>query len=141
MPFNKTRIFLLIFLALLLTSCSRRPVLYDNGKLQREGQKGVALDIEDCMERAEIAGAKGDSQATSSAKDAGIGAIAGSSAAADGGAILNGAVSGRGIGAGAGAGAAGSLVYGLFRKDPDPVFERYVDLCLQERGYDPIGWK
>jgi len=140
MIFRQSKTLIFIFMALLLTSCSRRPVLYDNGTLQREGKAGSLLDIDDCMERAEIAGAK-DSRTATAAKDAGIGAAAGGAAAAVGSAILNGAVSGRGIGAGAGAGAAGSLVYGLFRKDSDPVFERYVDLCLRERGYDPIGWK
>jgi hypothetical protein len=141
MRFNKSKILILAVFSLLLTSCSRRPVLYENGALQRTGRDLAEHDIDDCMERAEAAGAKGDSRGTKAAKDAGVGAAAGAAAATVGSAILDGALSGRVIGAGAGAGAAGSLIYGLFRNNPDPVFERYVNLCLEERGYDPIGWK
>jgi hypothetical protein len=25
--------------------------------------------------------------------------------------------------------------------DPDPVFRNFVDRCLREKGYDPIGWR
>ena len=41
--------------------------------------------------------------------------------------------------------ATGSIV-GFFSwmfgaSEPDPLFARYVDTCLAERGYQPIGWK
>ena len=50
------------------------------------------------------------------------------------------------VGRGAAAGAAGSavvgLVRGLFRsREPDPVYRRFVEKCLREKGYEPIGWK
>ena len=56
-----------------------------------------------------------------------------------------GAVTGR-PGTGAAAGAAGGGVGGFFRgifgsSEPDPVYKRYVETCLRERGYQPIGWK
>ena len=42
----------------------------------------------------------------------------------------------------AAAGAIGGLFRGLFRsREPDPVFRNYVDQCLRERGYQPIGWR
>jgi hypothetical protein len=25
--------------------------------------------------------------------------------------------------------------------DPDPVFKNFVNRCLKEKGYDPIGWR
>ena len=38
--------------------------------------------------------------------------------------------------------AAGGLVRGLLRwREPDPVERRFVEQCLRERGYQPIGWR
>jgi len=31
---------------------------------------------------------------------------------------------------------------GLFKaREPSPVYKNFVDRCLRERGYEPIGWK
>ena len=49
---------------------------------------------------------------------------------------------GRGAGAGAAAGAAGGLVRGLFRgREPTPVYRRFVERCLSDKGYEVIGWE
>ena len=26
------------------------------------------------------------------------------------------------------------------KSNPSPVYKRFVDRCLREKGYDPIGW-
>ena len=39
-------------------------------------------------------------------------------------------------------GCAGTLMRGLLRKDrPDSLHRAFVERCLRERGYDPIGWR
>jgi len=48
------------------------------------------------------------------------------------------------IGAAAGGGAAGAtrgLIRGLFgNRGPSAVYKNFVNRCLREKGYDPIGW-
>jgi len=49
---------------------------------------------------------------------------------------------GRGAGVGAAAGAAAGLVHGMIRaSEPSPIFKNFVTRCLQERGYEIIGWE
>lgn len=49
---------------------------------------------------------------------------------------------GRGIGIGAATGAAAGLVHGIIQaSQPTPVFKNFMTRCLQERGYDVIGWE
>ncbi|HEY3019959.1 MAG TPA: hypothetical protein VGJ32_07180, partial [Solirubrobacteraceae bacterium] len=59
---------------------------------------------------------------------------------------VGGAVSGRGAGTGAAVGAAtgatAGAVHGAAKQtEPSPVYKRYVDRCLGERGYAVIGWQ
>ncbi len=43
---------------------------------------------------------------------------------------------------GAAAGAAAAATYGVLRSnEPSPVYKGFVQRCLQERGYDVIGWQ
>jgi hypothetical protein len=43
---------------------------------------------------------------------------------------------------GAAGGGTGGLIRGLYRsRDLDPVQRRFVDKCLQEKGYEVIGWQ
>ena len=44
--------------------------------------------------------------------------------------------------AGAAAGASAGLLRGLFRwRDPDPIQQRFVGVCLRRQGYEVIGWR
>jgi hypothetical protein len=50
------------------------------------------------------------------------------------------------LGRGAAMGAAGGAVAGVIRgasraSRPSPVFKNFVNRCLREKGYDPIGWE
>jgi outer membrane lipoprotein SlyB len=106
---------LFFFLSMVIAggcSTTRSPILYPNGHLNTVGAEQANRDIEECCLAA--------------------GAAAGS---------MFGHV-GRGAAAGAAAGAASTVTHALFRiKDPDPVFMNYVNSCLSERGYQPIGWE
>lgn len=122
----------------LLPACSKKPVLYPNEHLQRVGREQADVDIGRCMEMAEEYGVKtrqGDKVAKSTAGGAAGGAVGG----AVGGAI-SGNVGG-GIATGAASGAAVGLFYGLFQaSEPSATYKSFVNECLSEKGYKPVGW-
>lgn len=132
--------FLLLLALTSIIACSKRPVLYDNAHYRARGENIAEEDIDDCMERAENAGAEEDSKLGESAARAGKGAVAGAASGAVASTIWGGSV-GRGVGAGAAAGATSTLIWGLFDNEPDGVFKTYVNRCLREKGYEPLGWK
>lgn len=139
---------LFVVLLLAATGCStQRPVLYPNEHLKRVGPKLAEQDIEECLRqaggyvrpegRAEKAA---ESAITSAGTDAAIGAAGG----AAGGAVVGRAGTGAAAGA-AGGGASGfarGLVGGILgSREPSPTYRAFVDRCLREKGYDPLGWK
>jgi Glycine-zipper domain len=138
----------LLAVALSFAACgARRPVLYPNEKMSAVGQAVADRDVDDCMRRAEqYVGSGGDSggKAAGVAGSTAVGAGAGAAIGAVGGAVSGNAGQGAAVGAATG-GTAGLLngLFGLFgsRKQPDPVYASFVDRCLREKGYEPIGWK
>ena len=129
----------LTILVLVMGCAPKRPVLYPNSTLKQQGQQVAQADIDACIALAEAHQAGGD-QGAKLAKKTGQGAIVGG---AVGGAV--GAVTGnlgRGVAAGAAGGAAGGLTRGLFQSgDPDPITKQFVERCLRDKGYEPIGWR
>ena len=128
-------------LSLLFFLCcaQQRPVLYPSAYLKTVGQERAEADINECVRLAAEQGAQGDA-GEQVAKDTVEGGAIGGAAGAAIGAVLSSA--GRGAAAGAAGGAAGALTRGLFRSsEPDPVFRGFVDRCLREKGYEPIGWR
>jgi len=123
----------------LVAGCTKKPVLYPNATYQRWGKKIAKQDVDLCMDYAEEMGAR----ANRAGRVAGAAAGSGATGAAVGGAA--GAVLGhaaRGAATGAAGAAAGGLVRGLIRwREPDPIERRFVEQCLRERGYEPIGWR
>ena len=119
---------------------SPRPVLYPNAHFQAVGAEAAARDIGSCMDLAEAAGAKAagtdtERAATTTAGGAAVGAAAG----AVGGAV--GGSAGTGAAIGAASGATAGLLHWLFSAPQrSPAFETFVNRCLQERGYEPVGW-
>ena len=88
------------------------------------------------------------------AKEHGADSSSGGRVAKDtaGGALIGGAVGAgdgggarecrAGIGCGGGRGSWGGLARGALSSDErDPVFKQFVDRCLREKGYEPIGWR
>jgi len=123
---------------LLLAGCAnQRPVLYPNSTLQQRGEAAGEQEVESCMQRAEASGLDySDGRvARRTAESGAVGAAGG----AVGGAIYGNA--GRGAVAGAAGGATAGLIRGLFdRDDPAPVYRAYVNRCLADQGYSPVGW-
>lgn len=139
-------ILLLFFVALSACSASR-PVLYPNEHLKRAGRSAAEEDINKCMELAEghlasqsAAGKAAESGAIGAATGASVGAAGG----AAGGAVVGHAARGATVGA-AGGGAAGAtrgVLRGLFQsRRPSQTYRNFVNRCLREKGYDPIGWE
>ena len=128
----------ILFLCLLMGCAAHRPVLYPNEHLKKVGNDQAQTDIDECSRQAN-AYIKANPEVK----------VAGSTAeGAVGGAVVGGAVGavtghlGRGIGIGAAAGAAGGLMRGLFQfSEPSPVYKSFVNRCLMEKGYEPIGWE
>lgn len=130
-----------------VAACStKRPVLYPNAQLTKVGPQAADADISACMAQADAYVASGGAtqqQGTQVAKGTAGGAAIGAATGAVGGAISGDAGRGAAVGAatGATAGFLGSL-FGVFGDSgPSPTYQRFVERCLQERGYDPIGWE
>jgi len=136
-----TKTVLFFFLSMLvLVGCgtTKSPILYPNEHLSSVGAEQANRDIEECCRLADgyLKSQKGKEMTKNAVESGVVGAAAG----AAGGSVFGHA--GRGAGAGAAAGAAASVTHALFRvKDPDPVFMNYVNRCLTDRGYQPLGWE
>jgi hypothetical protein len=138
--FPKTlKLFASICLLLLVGCSQKRPVLYPNYHLQQVGDQTAQTEIDDCIRLAKDYGASSSSSGKVAKSAAGGGAVGAAGGAATG-AVL-GSI-GRGAAAGAAGGAAVGCLHGLFRSsEPDPVFKRFVEKCLHDKGFEPIGWK
>jgi hypothetical protein len=125
---------------IIFTACaSQRPVLYPNTMLQDVGSVAAETEIDECIQLAHKYGADSDKSgeiAKDAAENAAVAGVAGAAA----GAIYDNV--GKGAGAGAAAAGAATLTRGLFRsKEPDSLFRGFVERCLREKGYEPVGWK
>ena len=136
--FTTARALGLLLLAAALVGCAhQRPVLYPNDTLSRQGEDAGQAAIDACQRRAEAAGLD-YSKGGVVRRTAESGAVGGAGGAVAG--AIYGSV-GRGAAAGAAGGATAGLIRGLFdRNDPAPVYRAYVNRCLGERGYEPVGW-
>lgn len=118
---------------------TQRPVLYPNYHLRMVGSEVAEEDIDACMALARQYGAdegKGEEIAKGTAAGAAVG---GATGAAVGAVVGN---LGKGAAAGAAGGAAGALTRGVIRSgEPDAVFRQFVERCLREKGYEPVGWR
>jgi hypothetical protein len=111
---------ILLFVCILfLSGCAqKRPFLYPNAYLKQVGNERAQADIDRCMRLAAEYGTKSDS----------------------GEKVAKGTAAGAAVGGAAGA--AGALTRGIIHSEqPDPVFRRFVEKCLREKGYEPIGWE
>ena len=137
---RKKNYFILTILVFAVISCSQqRPVLYPNAHLTYVGKEAAEIDIDECIQLAIDYGAKED-RGTKVAKDTAKGAAVGGAAGTAIGAVTGNV--GRGAAAGAAGGGAASMTRSMLNSDkPDPVFMKFVERCLRDKGYQPIGWR
>lgn len=136
------RIVPLVMIGLFCGGCSApKPVLYPNAHYQQVGRATAEQDIAECGDLAKEAGAKPSHGKTGQiAGGTAAGGAIGSAAGAVGGAIVG--HPGRGAMIGAASGATGGFLRGLFRRSPpSEAYKQFVNRCLRERGYDPVGWE
>jgi OmpA family protein len=141
---GRTALWFIPLLVSVAACAPRRPVLYPNEQMQRVGPQVAERDIDDCMRRADqyvSSGARGAQATRDVAGSTAIGAGTGAAIGAVGGAVTGNA--GEGAAVGAATGGTAGLLGGIFgaSSQPDPVYVNFVERCLRERGYDPIGWK
>lgn len=131
---------LLLSVVIILGACGvKRPVLYPNEHLKQVGQSQANQDIDDCIRLANDYQA-GSSKTKEIAKDTGKAGIVGAATGAVIGALTGNLGRGTAIG-GAGA-ATATMGSGIMRSDdPDPVFKQFVEQCLREKGFQPLGWR
>ena len=134
------RYLVLTGLVLALAACARqRPVLYPNAHLKYVGKQIAEADTEECIQMAIDYGARedrGGRVAKDTAKGAAVGGAAGTAVGAVTGNV------GRGAAAGAAGGGAASMTRSMLNSGkPDAVFKRFVEQCLRDKGYQPIGWR
>ena len=140
-----TRQLLVLLTAGLVGCATAKPILYANPKYVQVGSDGANRDIAQCESMAKSAGATPDQgRAGQTAKGAAVGAGAGAAAGAVGGAIWGNP--GTGAAAGAVSGVVGTLLWTLFGSwatptQPSEPYKNYVNQCLVDRGYQPMGWK
>ena len=147
MKIKKSALASVVFSIALVGCASQRPLVYPNEQFKRVGNVAADRDIDECMQRAEqyvASGGRAGEVAERVAVEGGTSAAIGAAAGAAGGAVLGPA--GRGAAAGAAGGAAAGItrgvIYGLTRKqNPSPAYKGFVERCLREKGYDPIGWE
>ena len=140
MKMDKKQYVMMIILVVALLSCAQqRPVLYPNAHLKHVGKPASERDIDECIQLAVDYGAKEDSGAKV-AKDTGKGAAIGGAAGAAVGAVTGNLGRGAAVGA-AGGGAASMTRSALNSGQADPLFKKFVEQCLRDKGYQPVGWR
>jgi len=119
-----------------------KPILYPNAHYQSVGQSVAESDIAGCRAAADAAGANRDpSKVTAAGRSAAVGGVIGGAAGAAGGAVVGHAARGAGVGAASGAAAALMRAILFQRPTTSQAHIAYVDRCLRDLGYEPVGWQ
>ena len=124
-------------LPLVLVACAtNKPVLYNAAGTPAKAEAAIA----ECEHLAAAAGAQPTGgQLGQAAREGTKGAALGAATGVVGGAIAGQA--GRGAGIGAATGATVALISSLFSAPaPNPAYRAYVEHCLRDKGFDPVGW-
>lgn len=134
------QLILILATLLLAAGCGPpKPVLYPNAHYARTGKAQAQADIRDCVRLAKESGVRpgrGRRVARSAAAGSAVGAVAGGAVGSMSGNF------GKGVAIGAVGGGAGGFARGVVNsREPDAVFEEFVDRCLREKGYEPMGWQ
>ena len=131
---------LLFSFTMMLGACgAKRPVLYPNNYLKEIGQAKANQEIDNCISMANDYQAGGD-RSKEIVKDTGKAGIIGAATGAVIG-VFTGDI-GRATAIGGAGAATATMGSGLMRSDePDPVFKQFVDQCLREKGFQPLGWR
>jgi len=99
------------------------PVRYPNAKLKESGRAQADAGIAACRSLASDYISPGTATAKEIGQDTDVGGL--------GGAAI-----------GAATGATAGVVHGTAKSvEPSPIYKGFVDRCLEERGYQVLGWQ
>lgn len=130
---------IMVILSISAGCAAKRPVLYPNELYRSTGAEKAQQEINDCLKRAEEANAQGrlaDEVALKTGKSALVGGATGAVIGAISGSALRGGL------IGAAAGGTVALVSSAVKGPEDsPVYRRFVEICLSEKGYQVLGWQ
>lgn len=132
---------LIVVVVLFVAACAQKPILYPNAHYRDVGKETAERDIEECGVMAKDAGATPSQGKTGQVAGSTVGGGAiGTASGAVGGAVIG--HPGRGAMVGAASGATAGFLRGLFRRSPPSnTYKQFVNRCLKDRGYDPVGWE
>jgi len=129
----------MVILSISAGCAAKRPVLYPNELHRSTGSEKAQQEIDDCLKRADEANAQGrlaDEVALKTGKSALVGGATGAVIGAISGSALRGGL------IGAAAGGTVALVSSAMKGPEDsPVYRRFVEICLYEKGYQVLGWQ
>ncbi len=132
------KLFITLAMIFLASCAGQSPVLYPNEHLKSVGEAKAQGDIEECCKMA----------GEYVKNNPGAKVVGGTIVGGAGGAIVGGAVGavtgniGRGAAVGGVAGATTGLLHGLYKASkPSPVYKAFVNRCLRDKGYEPLGWE
>ncbi|MBT8429403.1 MAG: hypothetical protein KJN79_05775 [Gammaproteobacteria bacterium] len=126
----------------LLGACSsgpKRPVFYPNSHIKQVGQYQAQRDTDECM-------ALADSYDVNRTRDGEVGTKAASGALIGGAGagawgIVRGDAGERALAGAVAGGTVGAVKGGFDSRRISPIFQRFVQQCLRDRGYQVIGWQ
>ena len=127
---------------LVLGACSsgpKRPVFYPNAHMQQVGQYQARRDTEDCFALADSYNVNRTRDGEVATKATSGALIGGASAGAWG--IVRGDAGERALAGALAGGTAGAVKGGVDSQRTSPIFQRFVNQCLRDRGYQVIGWQ
>ncbi len=136
------RLLILVITPLLISACTtaqKTPTLYPNTHLKQVGTAVAQQDIDACFASAREYGVnekKDGEVGQKAASGAAIGAI---SAGVWG--LIRGDAGERALAGAASGAATGATIGAIDSQNLDPVFKNYVNKCLQDKGYEIIGWQ
>lgn len=133
---------LLLFSLLFYAGCSqtaRDPIAYPRS-MERAPPGQIRSDVDECKSMA-----SDYDNDRNRYLEMGKGGLVGGAVGAGAGALA-GTITGSNVGRATGAGAAVGGVLGVLNElrqegDSDPSYQRFVERCLERRGYDVTGWR
>jgi hypothetical protein len=135
-------VYVSLLLAGLIACSGPKPILYPNEHYKAVGKAEADEDIAQCRRLAEDAGARPSKGKGREVAESTVGGgVVGAAGGAAGGAVVG------SPGTGAAVGAASGVAMGLFggllggSGKPSQAHMSYVNKCLEERGYEPVGWE
>jgi len=120
-------------------SSAKRPVLYPNHHLKQVGQAQAQRDVDQCIALADRHDVSRTRDGEVGGKAASGALIGGASAGAWG--LVRGDAGERALAGAVAGGTAGAVKGGVDSRRLSPIFQRFVQQCLSDRGYQVIGWQ